>query len=777
MPNRLAAQTSPYLLQHANNPVDWHPWDEHAFAAARGRNVPIFLSVGYSTCYWCHVMERETFENSALASILNASFLPIKVDREERPDVDEIYMLATQLMTGHGGWPMNVFLEPASLRPFWCGTYFPPEPRGPMPGFAQVLEAVADAWNNRRDDVLAQAAQLASAVRDHLAATRAPVPVGEPQVRQAIEQLMRLFDRTRGGFGGAPKFPQPVFLDFLLRARAHIEDSPTRAGIDHAIRFTLDRISIGGIHDHVGGGFHRYAVDGTWTVPHFEKMLYDNAQLALVFARAARIYDDAWYRRVVRRALDYVLRELTDPGSPGQAGFFSAQDAEVDHREGLNYLWTSEQFDHLLGDEADFARTIYGLSAGPNFKDPHHPDEPARSVLRLPDRPDCLAQDRKETTEDILARLDRVNDCLLTARSQRSQPLTDDKIIASWNGLMIATLTDGSQLLNEARYARAALAAARFIVEHMRDADARLLRTCRKGEAHTPAFLEDHAAMISALCCLHRAGLRAPDFDPLHAALALAARAREAFTDASGAWFDTRDDQSDLFVRPRSTYDGAMPSGPALMLHALIDLAEVTEDRSHAESAGRLLASLSADLARSPVAAIHSTHAILRLIASPLAWLNDQVDDAAAEAAASDASQSSHSPVHVFADAEEVLVTPDRPGVVQVELRIKPGYHIAAADPGTGGSAGLVPLRVGLVKGQGVAVYADYPEGEPYGPDSALRVHTGTIAFSVAIEHAPGVGAGPGDPVLGITFQPCTDTECLEPRTLTLDILLHLQEQ
>ncbi|KAA0217331.1 MAG: thioredoxin domain-containing protein [Leptolyngbya sp. PLA3] len=773
MPNRLATQTSPYLLQHAHNPVDWYPWGAEAFAAARLRNLPIFLSVGYSTCYWCHVMERESFENPALAARLNASFISIKIDREERPDVDEIYMLATQLMSGHGGWPMNVFLDPASLRPFWCGTYFPPEPRGSMPGFAQVLEVISDAWRHRQKDVLEQAEQLADAVRDQLAAARTPVPVGQPQVRHAIEQLMRLFDRTHGGFGGAPKFPQPVFMDFLLRARAHIEDPQTRAALDHAICHTLDRISIGGIHDHVGGGFHRYAVDATWTVPHFEKMLYDNAQLALVFARAARIYDDAWYRRIVRRTLDYVLREMTEPAAPGAAGFFSAQDAEVDHREGLNYLWTGEQFSQLLADDADFAREIYGLSAGPNFQDPHHPDEPARSVLRLKDRPDRLAQARQLPADELFARLDRVNERLLAARSQRKPPLTDDKVITSWNGLMIAALTEGAELLADDRYARAARAAARFIVEHMYDADGRLLRIGRNRQAHTPAFLEDHGALISALCALHRTGQREPGFDPLEAAVALAARARDAFADASGAYFDTREDQSDLFVRPRSTYDGAMPSGPALMLHALIDLAELTDDRGHADAAGRLLASVSADLARSPVACVHATHAILRLIASPLPSLADQIDDDAA--ADDDAAPSPDSPVQIFADAEQLTISPEQPGVVRVEMRIRPGYHIAAADAGPAGD-GLLPLRVGLVRGQGVAVYADYPQGEPFGSDSGVRVYTGIIAFDVVIEHAPGVGAGPGEPVLGVTFQACTDTECLEPRTLALDILLHLEE-
>ncbi|GAB4383397.1 MAG: thioredoxin domain-containing protein [Phycisphaerales bacterium] len=770
MPNHLADQTSPYLLQHASNPVDWYPWGEQAWKAARSRDVPIFLSVGYSTCYWCHVMERESFEDPRLADRLNRGFVSIKVDREERPDVDEVYMLATQLMTGHGGWPMSVFLEPQTLRPFWCGTYLPPEPRRGLPSFTQVLEAISDAWEHRRAEVHAQAERLADAVREQLEARHQPVPVGQPQVRAAIDRLMQMFDRSNGGFGGAPKFPQPALLDFLLTARRHLDNEPAQQAVDHAIRFTLDRIAAGGIHDHVGGGFHRYAVDASWTVPHFEKMLYDNAQLGLVYARAARVFDDAWYRRIVRTTLDYLLRVMTNASAPGQGGFFSAQDAEVNHREGLNYLWTPEQFAEVLGTDSDWACRVYGLTAGPNFRDPHHPDEPARSVLRLADRPERLAEREHVPVDAWLARLDRVNAALRAARDQRPQPHTDDKILAAWNGLAIEALVEGSSLLDEPRYARAARAAAAFVLEEMCDQRGGLMRTSRIGQTHTPAFLEDYGAVIGALCALHRAGLGDASFEPLAAARRLADLARAAFADPDGRYYDTRKTDRTLFVRARSTYDGAMPSGSSLMLHALISLHECTGQADYADEAGRLLAGISADLARSPVAAVHATAAVLRMMASPRQGLRRQIDDAAAESFARvSAGTPRDLPVLVFADTDRVQVRPDEPAVVHLELRIREGYHVVAADPGQGGQ-GLFPLRVGLVEGSGVAVYADYPPGSPLEEDDSVRIYTGTVTFAVAIEHAPGVGAGPGRPVLGITFQACTDTECLQPQTIAIGI-------
>ncbi len=777
MPNHLQNETSPYLLQHANNPVDWYPWGEEAFAEARRRDVPIFLSVGYATCYWCHVMERESFENEKLAAQLNASFLAIKVDREERPDIDEIYMVATQLMTGRGGWPMNCFLEPENLRPFWCGTYFPDTPRNGMPSFAQVLTGMDAAWNDHRPEVIAQAEKVAQSVREQLATSHAPVPVADPQVQQAIEQLMRSFDRIQGGFGSAPKFPQPVFIEFLLDARDNVTDDATRDAMDHAIRFTLDRMAVGGMHDQVAGGFHRYSVDATWTVPHFEKMLYDNAQLALAYARAAKLYDDDYYRRVVRTTLDYVLREMTNPQTPGAEGFYSAQDAEVDHKEGLNYLWTKDEFKAVLGDDAEWAAQIYGLDAGTNFKDPHHPGEPPRNVLRLTARPDALAEAQGMTADKFLERLDKVNAALLESRNTRKQPITDDKVLAAWNGLMIRALVAGSELLDDPRYHKAALAASRFIIEQMHDPQGNLLRSYRARKAHTRAFLEDHGPLIRALIALHR---NRPDegeggFNALEAARELADRAHAAFADDTGTYFDTRKDQSDLFVRARSAYDGAMPSGASMMLHALVDLFRQTPDDETATRAGGLLASLSADIARSPIGTIHSTNALLRMLIVQDDTLHAQVDRIGAASATQPTPPEAKSPVQVFADVEQVEVTPETPGVIQVELRIDEGYHIIAAKPGPGGDD-LIPLRAGLVSGQGVAVYADYPDGEPYGQDGQIRVHTGIVKFTVALEAAPGVGASPGTPVLGITFQACTDTECLEPTTAQLDIQIKVRE-
>jgi uncharacterized protein YyaL (SSP411 family) len=381
--NRLSRETSPYLLQHAHNPVAWFPWGDEAIAEARRRDVPIFLSIGYSTCYWCHVMERECFESEEIARQMNDRFVCVKVDREERPDLDDLYMTATQLLTGHGGWPMSVFLEPQGLRPFWAGTYFPPEPRHGVPSFPQVLDAMSRAWTERRGEVLEQAASVAEGVRQHMVSEEAPVGLGLPQVTEAGRDLLKRFDRVHGGFGGAPKFPQPVFLEFLLDLRAAAADDATRDAIDQAVRRTLDRMAIGGVFDQVGGGFHRYSVDERWLVPHFEKMLYDNAQLAQVYARAAVVYSDDFYATIARRTLDYALREMTS----SEGAFYSAQDAEVDGREGGNYVWTPEEIRAALPPEdAGFAIKVYGADAGPNFRDPHYPDSSSTNVLFLRER-------------------------------------------------------------------------------------------------------------------------------------------------------------------------------------------------------------------------------------------------------------------------------------------------------------------------------------------------------------------------------------------------------
>ncbi len=773
--NRLAGESSPYLLQHAYNPVDWYPWGSEAFAAARERGVPIFLSIGYSTCYWCHVMERESFEDEATARVMNEHFVCIKVDREERPDVDDIYMTATQVMTGRGGWPMSCFLEPEKLRPFWCGTYFPKEPRPGMPTFVQVLGGMHEVWTQRKGEAIQQSERIAQNVIQNLATTREPVPVGQVQITQAIQHLLRSFDRIHGGFGGAPKFPQASNLFLLLEARKDAGDDDTRTAIDAALRTTLDKMAIGGVNDQVGGGFHRYSVDNTWTVPHFEKMLYDNAQLATLYARAAASDDDAFYRRTARRTLDYTLREMTAPGEPGATGFFSAQDAEVNHREGLNYLWTPESVRAALAPEdAELAITLYGLDQGTNFQDPHHPDDPAQNVLRLSDRPEHLARAMGLSEDNLLATIDRINAALYDVRATREQPHLDDKVLTAWNGLLLEALAGGADLFDDVRFFEAGDHAARYILEHMRAEDGTLLRVARAGSAKTPAFLEDHAMLITGLVALHRSGFSRNGWR-LDAAVEIANLAHDAFADPQGGYFDTRADQDDLFVRTRTSYDGAVPCASSVMLGALIDLHEATGEDVWLDRAIGTLASLSPQISDSPASTVNALRHLLRLLRLHQE-LGDRVEFGEAKNAPLPvAAAQSH--VEVHASAEQVKLDEQTPASFMLRLVVPEGMHMVAADPGEGGE-GLIPLRVGLVRGRGVAVYADYPEGEllDLGIEGVapIRVHHGTIEFEVAIELAPGVGATPGNPVLGVTFQVCTQRECLMPRTVELDVEIQL---
>ena len=731
-PNRLINETSPYLLQHAHNPVDWWPWSDEAFEEARRRGVPVFLSIGYSTCYWCHVMERESFEDAAIAAQMSRDFVCIKVDREERPDVDEVYMAATVMMTGHGGWPMSVFLEPVQRRPFWCGTYFPAQPRPGMrmPTFPQVLESLAKAYGEQRNAIEEQSAQLAAAVREHLSAQAAPVQLGQEQVADAVSSLLKIFDRVHGGFGNAPKFPQPVFLEFLLDARARAADDSTGDAIDQALRRTLDKMACGGIRDHVGGGFHRYSVDAHWLVPHFEKMLYDNAQLARVYARAARWYGDPWYEQVARETLAYVQREMTGEGG----GFFSAQDAEVDGREGLNYLWTAEEVRAVFTDspeDADFVIRIYGLDKGPNFQDPHHPGEPSGNVLRLEDRPDRIAGRFNLSTDGFLDRQRAVNGRLYAARDARKQPRLDDKVLTAWNGLMIGAFALAARELEAPELLGPAQRAADCILSKMTDASG-LLRTYRAGTAKIPAFLEDHAFFIHGLLELSRSSPAPAKDQNLSRAKAVLDWAVKAFFDeTSGNVFDTRESSTELFVRTRSTHDGATPAGISVMLHDLLDLAELTSDDAYAGRALAALIPISNAVAESPVGTINSTRALLRLL------IGREGVAAALRSSSPATSQAPRSaaevlPVEIYASVDRITLAEDKPAELTLVIKIADGYHVPAADPGDSDAArSLIPFRVGIVNGVGVAAYAGYPEGQPY---QDIRVYTGTFELPVALE-------------------------------------------
>ena len=769
--NRLADETSPYLLQHAHNPVDWHPWSDEAFAIAQQRGVPVFLSIGYSTCYWCHVMERESFESPDIARVMNEHFVCIKVDREERPDLDEIYMAATTTFTGSGGWPMSVFLEPESRKPFYAGTYFPPEPMHNRPAFPELLKGLSEAWQTRQPEVIEQSDKLAAAVAEQVSAPSDLVPVGEPHLTKALASLLQRLDQTNGGFSHAPKFPQPVFLDFLLDMRP-VADKSTRSAIDLALRKTLDAMATGGIHDQIGGGFHRYSVDEFWTVPHFEKMLYDNAQLARTYTRASVVLEDPYYAGVARQTLDYCLREMTDPDQPGVQGFFTAQDAEVDGKEGLNYLWTRDEFEAALSEHPDLlplAIDLYGLDASPSFQDPHHPSEPKRFVLRLSSRFEEFAGKHNLDAETFFEKLGAINSALLKVRNTRKQPRLDDKVLMSWNAMLIPALVEAGRVFQRDDYITAASSAAKFILTQMRADDTTRLRTHRNGASAIPTLLEDHAHLLCALLALN-ANPSTADAFPLQDIIALADETHDLFADESGTYYDTREGASDLFVRTRSLHDGATPGSSGVMLHALIELAHRTGEPRFAQHAAKLMQSISAALAQHPLGTINSTRALLTMLARRDRY-HELIDFAANDG--SESLERTKSPVAVLVSTDALTVSDEQPASFKVKLQIEPGYHIAAAEPGDSDAAqSLYPMRVGLISGQGIAVYADYPDGQPMGVESVgeFNAHTGSVEFDIAIEKAPGIGASQGRPVLGISFQPCSDSACMQPQTVRFDI-------
>src|SRR5438445_638126 len=555
-PNRLVDATSPYLLQHAHNPVHWFPWGEEALARAREEGKPIFLSIGYSACHWCHVMERESFEDEAVAELMNRHFVSIKVDREERPDLDDIYMAATLAMNqGQGGWPMTVFLTP-DQEPFFAGTYFPPEDRGGRPGFSTVLKRIAELWEKDRDSVKEQGAQLADYLRENAKAAPGG-EVGEDALRQAAQQLGREFDARRGGFGPAPKFPPSAGLSLLLRIHR-------RFGDEHAqemVRKTLDAMARGGIYDQVGGGFARYSTDARWLVPHFEKMLYDNAQLARVYLEGFQATGEGLYRRVATETLDYVLREMTDPAG----GFYSATDADSEGEEGKFFVWTPAEVREALGPEGEeLARRFcayYDVTEGGNWE--------GRSIPNAPRALDDVARELGIAPAELEGSLGDARARLYEARKRRVPPGLDDKVLTAWNGLMISALAEGFRALGDQRYLEAARRAADFLLGALRRPDGGLLRTWRRGRAHLDAYLEDYAFFAEALVDLYEAG-GAPKY--LEEAASLADRIRKDFAAEEGGFFSTGRGHESLIVRPREGHDGAIPSANAAAAMALARL-------------------------------------------------------------------------------------------------------------------------------------------------------------------------------------------------------------
>ncbi|MGQ0722621.1 MAG: thioredoxin domain-containing protein [Candidatus Eiseniibacteriota bacterium] len=590
--NRLARETSPYLLQHADNPVDWYPWGAEALARARAEDKPILVSIGYSSCHWCHVMEHECFESEEIARIMNELFVCVKVDREERPDVDEIYMTAVQLMGVGGGWPLNVFLTPDG-RPFFGGTYFPPDDRFGRPGWPSILHRVSEVWRERRAELDEQAAQLVAAIDS---TSRFPTGDAVPEARLlevARDALADAFDEVHGGFGGAPKFPPSQSLQLLLRRHLRTGSAEDL----HMVDRTLRAMAQGGIHDQLGGGFHRYATDERWLVPHFEKMLYDNAQLARVYVEAWQVTSDEAHARIARETLDYVLREMTDPSG----GFRSATDADSEGREGVYFVWRRAEIEQLLGEEAALFCRAYGVTEDGNFEDMHHPRMPGEqgmNVLYLPLPLEEVAARERMSVRDLDTRLAAGRALLFRHRQKRVYPGLDDKVIASWNGLMIGTFAYAGRALDEPRYLEAAARAADFVLREMRSPEGTLLRTWRRGEAKIPAFLEDHAFLASALLDLYEATF---ETRWLVEARALAAEMNRLFADESeGGWRHTAAGDGTLVASVKSPADGSIPGGNGVAAQVMLRLALLAGDEDAASRAERALRQFASPMERFP---------------------------------------------------------------------------------------------------------------------------------------------------------------------------------
>jgi len=560
MPNRLANESSPYLRQHAENPVDWYPWGDEALSRASSEDRPILLSVGYSSCHWCHVMEAESFEDRATAELMNQSFVNVKVDREERPDIDQVYMKAVQAMTGRGGWPMTVFLTPERV-PFFGGTYYPPEPRPGIPSFRQVLEAVNDAWKNRREDVAAGSARLLEALR-RTAAPGGRGSAGSQTLDRTAQTLGNQFDATHGGFGDAPKFPQPVTLDFLLRYHRRTGDPKA---LEMAV-LTLRRMAAGGVRDHLGGGFHRYSVDARWLVPHFEKMLYDNALLAEAYLEAYRLTDSDDLREVCIDTLDYLSTDLRSP----EGGFYAARDADSEGEEGRYYVWSRREIDDVLGaEEGRLFANVYGATERGNFE--------GRNILHLPVAVDVKATEAGVGQTELERRLRRARTRLLESRAERDAPFRDEKTIVSWNGLAIRAFADAGALLGRQDYLDTARRAADFLLTELwAPEEGLLLHSWIDGIAGGHGFLDDYASLGNALLTLHGATLQ---YRWLDAAVALCDQVVERFWDDSvGTVFDTASDSEALIVRPREPMDNPTPSGPSLAAELMLRVGRITAD-------------------------------------------------------------------------------------------------------------------------------------------------------------------------------------------------------
>ena len=581
MPNRLINETSPYLLQHANNPVDWYPWGEEALERARSEDKPILLSIGYSACHWCHVMERESFENETIAGLMNDNFVSIKVDREERPDLDQVYMQAVQMLTGSGGWPMTVFLTPEG-KPFYGGTYFPPEDRQGMPGFPRLLTSIAETYSTNRGEIDRVTKQLTTQMSQSNQVSQGTSILTVDILHKAYSSLATNFDYQNGGFGNAPKFPQPMTPEFLLRYYHH-GYNPRALEL---VELTLEKMAYGGIYDQIGGGFHRYSTDAYWLVPHFEKMLYDNALLARLYLHTYLITGRALYRRVVEETLDYVLREMTD----SSGGFYSAQDADSEGVEGKFFVWSPDEINSVMGDaDGEVFAGYYGVTGAGNFE--------GKNILNIRQDPEEFAETKGLTADQLGDIINRGSKALLEVREQRIHPMRDDKVLASWNGLMLRSFAEAAAALGRPDYLAVAIKNAEFLARSMKS-DGRLLRTYRDGQAKLLGYLEDYSFVIDGLLALYEATF---DLRWLDEAVTLADSMIELFWDEGiGGFYDTGSDHETLVVRPRDVFDNAQPCGGSVASDVLLRLAVFTGNNDYSAKATVPLRSLHQAMSQSP---------------------------------------------------------------------------------------------------------------------------------------------------------------------------------
>ena len=721
--NRLVHETSPYLLLHAHNPVDWYPWNDEALERAKKENKLIFLSVGYSTCYWCHVMERKVFSNPEIAKMMNKDFINIKIDREERPDLDEIYMTATQLLTQRGGWPNSVFLTP-DLKPFYAGTYFPPTDMPGRPGFPTILDAVHEAWVTREAEVIESANQISDTIE--MATSRGftaltAKPLNRSLITGALDYLRTAYSHAYGGFGNAPKFPSPANLELLL---SEYERTPD-ASLLKMVTYTLDMMAYGGMYDQIGGGFHRYSVDAKWLVPHFEKMLYDNAQLAKVYLRAYQLTQEPRYRRIAEEIFSFVFREMTAP----EGGFYSALDAETDAEEGKYYVWTTDEIQKILGTkEAKPFGDVYGVQKGPNFE--------GKNILYVPEG---------TAAEDALRSVASAREKLLAARAKREYPLLDTKIIVNWNGLMIEALAYGYQVLGEERYLTAASRATRFILNTMRKPGGELWHTYTAGITKQDAYLDDYAFFVKGLFELYRA---TGEGQWLDLARVLTDTMIQLFwDDKNGGFYYTRADAKHLIVRTKKPYDSAIPSGNAVTVENLIGLGK--DYRNYAEKTLRTFAD---SMSQAPSSFMYMLFALNQYLTLE-------------EGLGSDTTLLVTATAQVKSKKDEILN-------IELHLKIAAGWHINA---NPAGQANLIPTTLEIDTDTPVEIVdVAYPKGKSAHfefSDGSLNVYEGNLTIPLTLMLKPNPTPQKNTQItLKLTYQPCNETECLFPQTLDIPL-------